>query len=360
MNKYREAEISSILGEIDSLRKKDLVKDFIYKDLGGYVKNLSELAESITAYKRPLPGIERRFVYKTKNILDKGYELDKSIKDKVVSRKLKRMFRKLAGPYIFKSKLCNGGYNKPFGYPGDYKVIELVYNNRPISRGFGYYVDRYMLRDDYIEAVKDRKDKMREILKNFLENYKVNKKEKIKILNIACGSSRELRELIPELSAKNRVVFTLIDQEASALKFSKKDLLRVSSSNESIRFRFIRDNVISLIAHRNYGKTYQGLRNQDFVYSIGLVDYLPDPYFEKMIKFSFDILKKDCNFVFAHKDVVKYPSLASDWICDWNFVTRSMGQVLKIAKAALKGCRYDIKVKENGNKRIYFVFITKR
>ncbi len=166
--------------------------------------------------------------------------LEPGIKNDILLPRLKQFFRDSIGGHLFKSRYFRRGYTKPKGYPGDYQIIEAMYNNNPISKGVGYLFDKYFLQVDYVRAVRDRKDSMKGFLKRFIYDYPV---KEIKILNIACGSCREIRELIVEGSLRRqKISFNLIDQDKGALNFAKKEIAALIYS-QRLKFNFFQYNV---------------------------------------------------------------------------------------------------------------------
>lgn len=359
MNKSQIAKTEILLDLIDDVGKKDLAASFIYNEVGPYSEYLASVNRKLAACKKPSPLIKNSFFSRTRNILAKGHKTEQLLSDRIVAKKIKRIFRDLVGAYLFKSRISKRGFSKPLGYPGDYRVIEWVYDNKPISRGLGHCMDAYMLNDEYVRAVRDRKDTMKDALKRFLEKRSDTKE--LSILSLACGSSREIRELLKDDVTANGVTITLADQEGKALDYSRDKIKKLNISGGKIRTHYLKGDIISMISEKTdspEGKVRS--KKQDLVYSIGLVDYMPDSYFEKFINFYFSVLKNKGEFIFAHKNVIDHPSLASDWICDWNFIPRSKSRVLGIVKKALKGYRYGMKVKDIGSGCMYFVTLVKK
>ena len=83
---------------------------------------------------------------------------------------MKLHFRKSIEPWFSQSFLMSRGLNKPNGHPGDYETLEAIYDNKPISSGIGEYLDRYFLNAPLAVAVRNRKDRMRDILFDFTNN----------------------------------------------------------------------------------------------------------------------------------------------------------------------------------------------
>ncbi len=101
----------------------------------------------------------------------------------------------------------------PQGHQGDYMTLELAYKNTPMSEGIGAYLDKYMLSMKLRVGVRERIVKMRELLKQELIS-----RSNPKVLDVACGSCREVFELAPEIKASG-AKFTCVDLDPAALDF---------------------------------------------------------------------------------------------------------------------------------------------
>jgi hypothetical protein len=257
-------------------------------------------------------------------IMKKGDELESSIDNRIVMKKIKKTFRELCGPWVYKSDIVKHALEKPRGYPGDYKLLEIIYNNQTISYGIGFCYDKYFLNNPYSIAVRNRKEKMSEILKEFIEYLPFSHK---KILNLACGSCREIKKLFDGdgFIRDKEVVFTLVDQDEKALEFSR-EILRNNPKNVS--FKFLQHNILDYIKEGR--KNSKLLGRQNMIYSIGLADYLPDRVLKNLLLFCFNLLEPKGKLVIAHKDVNKYKPLPPDWWCDWTFYPRDENYLLNL------------------------------
>jgi hypothetical protein len=98
---------------------------------------------------------------------------------------------------------------------------------------------------------------------------------------------------------------------------------------------------------------------QDLIYSIGLVDYVPDSILGDMIKFCFELLNENGILIMAHKNIKVRKNIGSDWACDWNFYPRNENDVKSIVEKSLLEKRFKIKVIHERTKHIFFIHIAK-
>jgi hypothetical protein len=341
----------TILNKTKDVKEKELIKNYWNSDFMVYLEKLSKISAQIDE------GLNKDEAFKivnefNENIMEKGDILEKNLNNALLIKKIKKCFRDICGPWVYRSSVVKHAYLKPRGYPGDYKLLEIIYDNKPISTDIGYCYDKYFLNNAYAVAVRNRKDKMKEILKDYVSNSETTK---VRILNLACGSTRELMELfngkrgMPE----KKIVFTLVDQDKEALDFSQqifKNLIKKAT------FSYFQHNILDYI--NKGGRFSDSLGRQDIIYSIGLADYLPDRVLRNLILFCFNLLETSGKLIIAHKDVSKYKPLPPDWWCDWSFYSRDEHHLLNlITKSGIRN--FELRVEREPSGIIFFVTIQK-
>jgi SAM-dependent methyltransferase len=351
MDKVKK-QIDDILAMIEQEEIRGKILDFFMKDVNEYSQRLNMLSQKIKANENPPAVINKRFFLFLNEIIQKAEELEKVVDQKLL-KKIKNAFRMslIEGP-LYKSLFIKRAYDKPQGYHGDYQIIESFYNNQPVSTGIGFCGDSYILNDNYVRAVRERKDHMKEILSDVIKHSKLSS---MNILNIGCGPCREIRELfLSNFNIKKELFFTLVDQDKDALSFSQNAFKHISERiPKNIKINFIKETVFNLFNNKNT------LEKQDIIYSIGLADYLPDAYLGRLIKFCFALLKPQGRLIIAHKNIKKYKATAPDWFCDWSFFPRNKGDLVDIVKTYLNTLNYGVRFRQENSKYIFFVVINK-
>ena len=342
-----------IRGVKDRETRKSILK--YAKNFRDYLFNLADLTNAISKKKKYQKNIQKRLRSLNDDIVQKGEILKQTINNKLLITKIKNEFRSLVSCWAFKSQIMKRGFEKPRGYPGDFDIIEVMYNKKTFSSNneLGYYFDIYALESPYGEAIRNRKDKLREILeKNLLTGTK-----KIKILNLACGSSREIWELYTAKDNKvnhREAEFTLLDWDENALEFSRNRLENISSN---IKFNFLKEDIMQFVKSAEF---FDRNGKHDLIYSIGLADYLPDRVLKKMIKNSFVGLNPGGSFVIAHKDKnINFSHLPSEWFSDWEFYQRDETDMKNLVDSADIG-KFSYGVEREKSGQIFFITITKQ
>lgn len=345
--------LKKIIKKLKNKKKIRIIREFWQKNLCGYLKNLISLEQMINTKEIEEKKIFNRISMLNNNILKRADVLEKKIGDAQLIEKIKENFRIACGPWAYRSKIVKHAFIKPYGYPGDYELLELIYNNKPISEGIGYYLDLYFLNDPYAKAVRERKNKMRSMLINYIRR---SGKRRIDILNIACGSTREWKEIIdtnPSIFKNKKIVLSLVDYDKQALEFSKNHLRGV----KNIKLRSFRHNVLWYTIRSKKYKSY--LNRQDIIYTIGLADYLPDKFLKKLINFLYSLLKKNGRLIIAHKDIDKYKPLPPDWWCNWRFIPRNQNKFLNLIKES-DIYNFRISIQRIPRKIIFFIILQKK
>lgn len=317
-------QINTFLNEIKQVELKKQISDFFLNDMLNYINEVFKIISHLPKENEYSEEIEKKLEELHTQIILKGYCLEELLGDKNRMQKVKDNFRQLVSSWIYKSIIMRRAFEKPRGYPGDHRMLETVYDNKPISKNaVGVYFDNYFLKNPYAVAVRIRKDRLRELLRKFITETKL---KKVNILDIACGSCREIKELLHKLRTDSHVTFTCLDWDDEALDFSKDALLSISPKN--VDFKFVKEDIMNIIKSE---KVAQSLGKQDLIYSIGLIDYLPDRVLKKLIYALYELLEKDGQLILTHKNREKtFPPLPPDWFCDWKFVPRNKEEVVKL------------------------------
>lgn len=318
-----KTEISSLLNEINPSEVKEQISCFFLKDVIDYITEIIRLISIQSRQREYSLELQKEFDRLTTKVLLKGYCLEELLIDKKIVQKVKDRFRQLVGTWIYKSMIVKRAFEKPRGYPGDYKMLEIVYDDKPISEDFGLYPDNCFLKSPYAVAVRIRKDRLKELLLNYINSSELSK---INILNIACGSCREINELLPDIKTHGSIIFNCLDWDKEALQFSQDALLPIRPKN--VEFKFIKEDIINIIKD---GNVAQLLGVQNLIYSIGLIDYLPDRILKRLINALYMLLPRGGKLVLTHKNKEKtFPTIPPDWFCDWKFVPRNKEEIINL------------------------------
>jgi SAM-dependent methyltransferase len=241
------------------------------------------------------------------SMLESCARFEKEVNDKFIIKAAQADFREKTNPILSKSYCINRARTWPQGHQGDYQTLEIAYRNAPMSQGIGYYLDKYFLSSSLGVAVRERIIKLRDLLREELMN-----RQKPKVLDIACGSCREVSELALEIKT-SAAKFTCTDSDADALKFAHNRLSYTGLSSD--RVEFIKYNALRMF---DYDSARAEFGMQDIIYSVGFFDYLPDEFLEKLLNTLYMLLNPGGKLIMAFKDANRYRPQDYHWLVEWD------------------------------------------
>jgi len=237
-------------------------------------------------------------------------EFEREVQDKDIIRDARVRFREKTNPILSKSYFINRTRTWPQGQQGDYKTLEYAYKNTPLSEGIGHYLDLYLLNSDLAPAVRNRIKKLKDLLRD-----EISMRQKPSVLNIACGSCREVFELAPEIE-KSGAKVTCIDLDNDALSFAANRLSYTNISPlTSNQVKLRKYNALRMFDDElnmsEFGK-------QDIIYSVGFFDYLQSDFLSRLLKASYTLLNPGGKLIASFKDASRYRHQDYHWIVDWD------------------------------------------
>jgi len=228
--------------------------------------------------------------------------------------KLKRIFVNRIKSNFVKGAYAEWSARRPYGYAGDFKIIEDIYQNNPTTIGFERLFDNYFMMSSISIAVRNRKNDFKKVIIDLVSD---KRNQSLRIMDLACGPCREIREILSVDSCQfDNVVFDCYDNEEKALEFSAGKLSGVPNVNyikaNATRLAFKKD--ISVLIDKKY----------DLIYTTGLFDYFEERLAIRLV----ENLKKLLNpngiiFISDVRDKYSNPSVHyMEWAGDWNLVYR--------------------------------------
>ena len=272
-----------------------------------YMDALKDIERRCTKQDEDADSIYQELTVLSDSMLQVCEQFEDFVNDEVAIKAAQVAFRDKTEPIISKSYGASRVRTWPQGYQGDYKTIEFIYRNTPMSEGIGYYLDKYMLSATLAVGVRERMRKLAELLKT-----EMVKRQYPKVLDIACGSCRELHEIVPEIE-KAKAHFKCIDLDSDALDFALNRLSYAGLSAD--RAEFIQYNALRMF---DYETAVSAFGMQDIIYSVGYFDYLADDFLVKMLRTLYMLLNPGGKLIAAFKDANRYRSQLYHWFADWD------------------------------------------
>jgi len=205
-------------------------------------------------------------------------------------------------------------YSKPRGYAGDFLAIEHIYQNQPAGHGrIGPVLDRCFLNLPAAIAVRNRRALLAEEI-----NEVIAKKEgeTARITSLACGPAAEIFDVFGNLENAASLVATLIDLDHQALSFVGD---RRDSAGLRRQIKLINANLISLVT----GQDQIDLRDQDLIYSIGLIDYFSDKFVIKLLNYIHAALRPGGKVILGNFHPRNPSRSMMEHLFDWRLIHRT-------------------------------------
>jgi len=223
-------------------------------------------------------------------------------------------FRELLLPVLNENTLIGYGFKKPFGYPGDFNLINSIYNFH-INEDLRYRKwDIFFQNQPGAIAVRNRKD----FFINHCKKLTALKNRDIKVLILGSGPATDVYEFLDN-NPDSRITFDLIDFDQNAIDFSRK---QNEKFNGAISY-----NRINVLRYKPY-KTY------NLIWSAGLFDYFKDKHFVFLIQKYINFLADDGEYIISNFSTENPTRRLMEVLSDWFLNHRSKTDLLDIAQRA--------------------------
>jgi len=227
-------------------------------------------------------------------------------------------------PQYYKNTIPFHALSKPYGYAGDFSIIDKIYTNHISDDTKAKIWDIYFHKTAGAKAVRNRKEYFKQTIKDRLQNL-----DEIDLLNVASGPARDLKEAYDELENIENLRSTCVDMDQHAIDYAT-DLNQGYKS----QIKFINKNVFKFSTSNKY----------DLVWSAGLFDYFDEKAFITCLKKFRNFCKPEGEIIIGNFNSDHHPSrdfmeIFGDW--QLNHRTKTELQVLAL-KAGFKEKQIEI------------------
>lgn len=293
-----DVEETSLRGRVKHYKKRvQEIEQFLKKYPTEWGKFQNEFNSEVNAVFREIMMFEKENMFSANE--NKIYKLKK-----IFTNKIKKIFER--GNFITWS------LRKPYGYAGDFRIIEDIYENNPTTLGVDRLFDNYFMMSSISIAVRNRKNDFKRMVTNFVSEHHG---EPLRIMDLASGPCREIEELhAEEHELYKSVTFDCYDSDKHSITFASQRLKEIPNVNfiheNAARIAF-RKNIHSLIAQK-----------YDIIYSTGLFDYFEERLSTKLIGNLKHLLNPDGVMIISNvRDKYSNPSVHfMEWVGEWPLV----------------------------------------
>jgi extracellular factor (EF) 3-hydroxypalmitic acid methyl ester biosynthesis protein len=239
---------------------------------------------------------------------------DQSPEDIHVREELGARVQREILPYLLLTRVTERVYSKPRGYAGDFLTIDWIYRNEAGGAGrLGPLIDRVGLNMRAAQAVRNRRNLLVEEILQVVED---KKPQPARVVSLACGPAQEVFDVFNQLKDPTSLKTTLIDIDLSSLAFvaDKRDQLKLKRQMD-----LVQGNLVYLAT----GRQHLNLKDQDLVYSIGLIDYFSDNFVVVMMNYIYEMLKPGGKVILGNFHPRNPDKAMIDYVLDWRMTHRS-------------------------------------
>ena len=219
-------------------------------------------------------------------------------------------------------------YYKPAGYPGDYKIMNYGYDQKPEGDSVAQKF-LHLLGMSASRAIITRMETIASLIAEYAVARRSGEGDEFVITSVGSGPARELEDILSQTPQDVRWRVNLVDQEPAALDFAferiaamrERDRLNVTGLNISFRemLRPSADNAVFV--------------NNDVIYSSGFVDYLNPLLAQRFVRRLYDFVKPGGQVIIGNVNNLETGMMwPLEYVTDWSLYFRNEAEMRAMAQ----------------------------
>lgn len=252
-----------------------------------------------------------------------------NLNDEVKIYKMKHFFISHCRSLIRLGKYNRHVIDKPYGYHGDFMIIEEIYRNSPDTVGIERCMDNYFLKSAASIATRNRKENFKNYLADF---FNEQGGRDVRMLDLASGPCTDIIEFFDEIGdGRERLSVDCFEHDVNAIQYSQTKL---AGKEYKDQIRFIQKNAIKIALTKNV--EFHMPRKYDLIFSTGLFDYLDEKISMLLIRNLKKLLNPNGLLIISnYRDKWSNPSRHfMEWGGDWELVYRTQEEFVNLFKDA--------------------------
>lgn len=243
-------------------------------------------------------------------------------------------------------------YEKPLGYPGDYQIMNYVYEWQRVGET-PYDKLLHRIGIETGACVGTRLRITRDLIADRVAASAGD--EPMQIANLGCGSAYEIYEYLHTDELPRPLNFTLIDQDDEALSCAYEQAFPlIARHGGRARIQCLHASFAQLL---KAGALFKTLPPQDMIYSLGLFDYLSARRAKSLARDLYEQLTPGGQLIIANVKVGRETCMwPLEFITDWSLVYRTEEDMRSmVSELDIAG----ISITEDSTKCVYVMVIDK-
>jgi len=220
---------------------------------------------------------------------------------------------------------------KPRGYSGDSEMMRLLYDNEYVGDTiFEKLMHKHPIEHAAAQAVRNRRDLIASMLKKLKPGRSKAKGEKIRVLSAACGPAFELQDVLQSKEDCQKYHFTLLDQDKKALAEAAGLVAELEKKyGVEIEVNFLTESVRTMLTTRKLEDVWGEF---DFIYSMGLFDYLTPPVAKAVLEKLYRLMAVNGEMVIGNFHISNPSRGYMEYWLDWVLYYRTEQEFINLLK----------------------------
>ncbi len=230
----------------------------------------------------------------------------------------------LASPFLARTNL------RPRGYAGDSMTMQYLYENGYVGETlFGKLLHKHPVESHAAQAVRNRRRLLVESA-NAAWRERPDAGRRLRIMSVACGPAWEVRDLFAGAADCERFECTLLDQDEEALGEAEAAIAAVSARiGAPVGVRYLRNSVRTMLSTRDLSQRFG---RHDFVYSMGLFDYLTTPVARTVLQKLYQLVAPGGRMIIGNFHVGNPTRVYMEYWMDWALLYRTEDELAAMAR----------------------------
>ena len=271
--------------------------------------------------------------------------------DALAIRAVKAFTEAVVTPELIDGPIWRRSYEKPLGYPGDYRIMSFVYN-WTLEGETAYARLCHRVGIEVGRPVATRLEPIGDAIEAAVAKGAGD--DPVGITSLGSGPAFEVSQFLAQGRPRNPVTFTLIDQDRGALSDANQRIFPLA--------RKFADQAEANCLQLSFKQLFEqpdlvvALPPQHLIYCAGLVDYLPARQAQLLVAGLFQKLAPGGVLVIGNMKAGTDNVWPLKFVLDWDLVYRDEAEMAELAAFA-KPSALEVKVDDSGYN--YLLFLTR-
>jgi len=210
---------------------------------------------------------------------------------------------------------------KPRGYAGDSGQMRMIYlNDYQGNSTFSKLSHKHAVEAPASQSVRNRIELIPQLINDYRSNFQITNSE-IDILSVGSGAAFELSNLIKSSQDCSKYNIVLFDQDPVALEEARNLAGKIEEKIGAIpSICYIEGSVRTMLFSR---KIMEPWGKFDFIYSMGLFDYLNSRVAKAVLNRLYQLLKPGGKLVVGNFNVSNPSRYYMEYWGDWSLIHRT-------------------------------------